>query len=235
MTDPTPSDWWARPIARAYFALAHRLRWCGRENVPRTGPAILAANHQSYFDPIAVSLAAGVPVLYVGLESYYRMPVVGHLMRAFGTIPIPAGSPGHRALSLMLNALSQGAICGIFPEGGRSTDGLFAELHDGVAMLALRTGAPVVPVTLCGAYDAWPIHRPLPRARHISVCFGEPLCAAGAPGDRDRRRITVEIMRRVANGFVPLGRPDMARACLRRLQHRTPEDSPKPPQSVTSP
>jgi len=206
-----------RPLVGAYFAVAHRLRWRGRENVPPTGPAILAANHQSFYDPVVISLAAGRPVVFLGDLYYYRMPVVGHLMRLFGTVPVEVGSAGPGAFRSMVRALRRGHTCGIFPEGGRSPDGLIARPRPGAAALALRTGAPLVPVTLSGAYAAWPLTRKLPRPAPIAVRFGEPMRPEGPSTRRRRREVLIELMLRIADGFRELGRPELARRSRRRV------------------
>ncbi len=212
-----PADRAGRGLAHAYFSLAHRLRWCGAENVPRTGPVILAANHQSFYDPVAICLAARRGVVYVGDEHYYHMPVVGYLMRLFGTIPVNVRSPSPAALAHVVRALRQGHVCGIFPEGARTPDGLIGRPQPGAAVLALRTGAPLVPVTVCGAYAAWPLTRRLPRPAPMAICFGEAMHVEGKSTRGRRWEILLELMLRIADGFRRLGRPDLARESRRRV------------------
>ncbi len=223
---------WTDRLARAlffpYFAAMHRFRWYGAENVPREGPAILAANHQSWYDPVLISMAASRRVIFLGWDYFCNMPVLGTLMRLAGTIPIDLDGPEPTALARMVRALQEGHVCGIFPEGGRTHDGLLEEPKEGAATLALRTGAPLVPVTICGAYGAWGRGRPLPRPAPISLCFGEPLhvrrrvdAPKATPHER-RREVTFELMSRIADGFARLGRPDVARACHERLRRLHP-------------
>jgi len=216
----TRTDALARAVAGPAFAMLHRLRCHGVEHVPREGPAILAANHQSFYDPILICLGARRHVAFLAWDYYYRHPLVGPLMRPFHPVPVDLDSPGPSALTGLLRALRQGCLCGIFPEGGRTPDGLLQEPQPGVGALALRSGALIIPVTISGAYRAWPRTRTLPRAAPISVYFGEPMRPSIPPGAsvaQRRRQITWQLMRRIAEGFGPLGRPDLAEACLRRL------------------
>jgi 1-acyl-sn-glycerol-3-phosphate acyltransferase len=221
MPDITPVDTIARRLSGAYFALAHRYRYFGAEHVPRAGPAILTANHQSFYDPVLIGLAVPRRVAFLGWEHFYNRPVVGTLMRMFGTVPVDLDAPGARAFATLLKVLERGGLCGIFPEGGRTHDGLITEPKSGVAALALRSGAPVIPVTISGAYRAWPRGRRLPSPEPIEVCFGEPVHLAEAYDARAERRLrreaTYEIMLRIADGFARFGRPDLASDSRRRL------------------
>ncbi len=216
-------DRMARGLLFPYLGLMHRLRWYGTENVPRTGPAVLAANHQSYYDPVLISFAAHRRVTFLGWDFFCKMPVLGTFMRLVGTIPVDLDAPEPGAIARMIRTLDQGGLCGIFPEGGRSADGLIAEPKPGVATLALRSGAPVVPVTVHGAHRAWPRGRALPVPAPISIYFGPPLHVEPWSGRRDeayqehRRQITYDIMLRIADGFARLGRPDLTHACRRKL------------------
>jgi len=219
---------WTDRIARAlffpYFAVMHRFRWYGAENIPRSGPAILAANHQSWYDPVLIGVAASRRVVFLGWDYFCNMPVLGTLMRLAGTIPVDLDEPEPTALARMARVLEQGRLCGIFPEGGRTQDGLFERPKEGAATLALRTGAPLIPVTICGAYRAWGRGRALPQPTPIALRFGAPLHvhrdADGTRADlhERRREVTFELMLRIADGFEELGRPDLARACREKLR-----------------
>jgi 1-acyl-sn-glycerol-3-phosphate acyltransferase len=214
----------ARGLFFPYLAVMHRFRWHGAENVPRSGPAILAANHQSWYDPVLIGLAAGRRVTFLGSDYFYNMPVLGTLMRLAGTVPVDPDEPEPTALARMIRALEEGRLCGIFPEGGRTHDGLFERPKGGAATLALRTGAPLIPVTICGAHHAWGRGHPLPRPTPISLCFGAPLRVhRHSDGTRAnlherRRELTFELMSKMADGFERLGRPDLASACYERLR-----------------
>lgn len=205
-----------RRVVSPYFSIVHRLRWCGRDRVPE-GPALLAANHQSFYDPVALGVAVDRIVIYMATTLYYNMPVVGWLMRLYGVVPVEERA-GPSSMSAMLKALEKGYLCGIFPEGRRSPDGALTEPHEGAAALALRAGVPLVPVTIAGAHEAWPMERPLPRPARISIYFGRPMSPEGKSTPQRRREVTRELMRRVAEGFDRLDRPDLAETSRQRLE-----------------
>jgi 1-acyl-sn-glycerol-3-phosphate acyltransferase len=213
----------ARLLVFPYFALVHRYRWYGVENVPTSGPAILAANHQSLLDPILISLAVKRRIVYIGWEYYCNWPILGPVMRLFETVPVDLDAPAPSSTARMLQALEQGRLCGIFPEAGRTFDGLLRDPKPGVALLALRSGAPIIPITIKGAYRAWPRGRRCPLISPISAYFGRPFRAnpgLGAQGPNEhelRRNLARKIMLRIADGFRKLGSPDFARACRERL------------------
>ena len=212
-------------IGYPYFALAHGLRWSGARNVPRRGPAIIAANHQSFYDPVMITLAANRWVTYIGLEQFFGYPVLGTLMRACGCLPVSEHPRVPGAYIGLARALRRGRVVGIFPEGGRSPDGLPEPPRPGVGALALSSGAPVIPVTILGAHEAWTPGRALPRSAPIRVAFGEPMRfgrdrAVPRSGTARREEVSFEIMLRVCEGFAALGRPDVARAARAKLLGR---------------
>ncbi|MGD2173760.1 MAG: lysophospholipid acyltransferase family protein [Candidatus Brocadiaceae bacterium] len=207
----------ARLVTHPYFAVAHRLRWEGQERVPLEGPAVLAANHQSFLDPVALGLALPRPIVFMGAAIYYRAPVVGPLMRLFRTVPVEEDAPGPSSIERMLGALQKGSLVGIFPEGQRTRDGLLGLPHEGVATLALRSGAPLIPATIAGAYAAWPVGRLSPRLASIRVYFGHPFRVEGESTRLRRREVTRDLMLRIADGFRLLGEPERAARSRRRL------------------
>ncbi|MHC5034975.1 MAG: lysophospholipid acyltransferase family protein, partial [Planctomycetota bacterium] len=144
------------------------------------------------------------------------------IMRAFDAVPVDVDTPAPSSLGMMLQALEEGRLCGIFPEGGRTFDGLLREPKPGVALLALRSGAPVIPVTIEGAYRAWPRGRHYPVPTRIRVYFGRPVdiapCDHQEGNNHDRRhKIACQIMLRIADGFEKLGAPQLAQASRRKL------------------
>jgi len=209
-----------RVVCPAYFALMHGVRWVGAENIPRTGPAIIAANHQSYYDPVIISLTVRRRIIFAGWDRFFRYPVLGYLLRSFSVVPVDVDAPGPSSYASLLRALRAGDLCGIFPEGGRTPDGMLQPPQPGVGALALATGAPVVPVTVHGAHRAWPLGNALPTPARIELFIGEPMTfrrCSGARSHERRAEITLAVMHRIADGFAKLGRPDLAQTTRRRL------------------
>ena len=176
----------------------------GRDNVPRTGPVILAANHLSFMDSFVIPLMSPRPVSFLAKAEYFDQPgLKGWLSRtcftAIGAVPVQRGA--HRAaqtaLEVALEVLADGRAFGIHPEGSRSRDGRIYRGRTGVGWLALASGAPVVPVAVLGTDRIQPVGARLPRFGRIAVRFGAPLLFPSPPSagsGRARRAVTDEIM-----------------------------------------
>ncbi|MBN6056871.1 1-acyl-sn-glycerol-3-phosphate acyltransferase [Nonomuraea sp. RK-328] len=170
----------------------------GAVHVPRTGPAILAANHLSVLDSFLLPALLPRPVTFVAKNEYFSgNPVAGWFMRLGNSLPIDRESA--HAAQTMLDAatevLESGELFGIHPEGTRSPDGRLYRGKIGVAWLALRTGAPVLPVALSGTEKVLPVGAKVPRPARIGIKIGAPMTFEGSHANaRDRRRVTDEIM-----------------------------------------
>lgn len=164
-----------------------RIRFEGVEHVPRTGPAVITPNHVSFMDPILVTIPVRRALHYMALEPFFRVRGLGTLMRWARAFPIQEGEPDNLAVRRALRVLRQGEALVIFPEGGRSPDGQLQPFRPGAFRLALATGAPVVPVTIVGAFEAWPAGRRLPRPGRIAITYHAPLDGSALPPDADRK------------------------------------------------
>ncbi len=154
----------------------------GRENIPKTGPVLLASNHLSFVDSIVIPLLAPRRVVFLAKSDYFtgrglRGTLMRWLFTAVGAVPIERGTAGAArvALDSALAILQDGLAFGIYPEGTRSRDGRLYRGRTGVAWLALTAGCPVVPVGLRGTQDIQPVGSRLPRVRKITIRFGKPL------------------------------------------------------------
>lgn len=173
---PSVLYYFCHRMARLFAVLYFRARFEKVERVPQTGPVILAANHQSLFDPCLVGISFKRRACFLARETLFRVPVLGWLIRKLGAFPVPRESAApRRALEVCVRVLELGRALVLFPEGTRTRDGRMQPLRRGVAQLAQRTGAPVVPVIIQGAHAAWPRERRLPRPGRIRITFGEPL------------------------------------------------------------
>lgn len=170
----------------------------GAARVPRSGPAILAANHLSVLDSFLLPALLPRHVTFAAKNEYFSgNPVSGWLMRLGGSLPTDRESA--HAAQAMLDAaaalLERGELFGIHPEGTRSPDGRLYRGKVGVAWLALKTGAPVLPVALSGTEKVLPLGAKVPRPAKIGITIGEPLTFKGDhTRARDRREVTDEIM-----------------------------------------
>ncbi|MGI5163418.1 lysophospholipid acyltransferase family protein [Spirillospora sp. CA-253888] len=176
----------------------------GLHHLPRTGPVILAANHLAFCDSFVLPLVVPRQVFFLGKHEYFTRPgTSGRAMAAFfrsvGAIAVDrsGGRAALAALDASAAVLERGEVFAIHPEGTRSPDGRLYRGRTGVARLALRTGAPVVPVGLVGTDRIQPRGRRLPRPGRIEVRLGAPMRFAGRGRESHRdvtRGVTDEIM-----------------------------------------
>jgi 1-acyl-sn-glycerol-3-phosphate acyltransferase len=157
--------------------LLYRPKAIGLENIP-DGPAIIAANHQSFLDDVLLPLV--VPrrkVVFLGKEEYFQKWYLRWFFKGAGVIPVrrEQSSASQAALDAGVGALREGKLIGIFPEGTRSPDGRLYRGKTGVARMALEARVPVVPVAIVGTYEAMPYHQKLPKAGRVEIRFGKPL------------------------------------------------------------
>jgi len=185
--------------------LGIRLHVDGRARLPRHGPAILAANHRSFLDSILLPLVVPRRITFVAKAGYFDNPKTAWFFRRVGQIPIrrEGGSSSERALASAIDVLRAGRLFGIYPEGTRTRDGLLHRGHTGVARLALRTGAPIIPIGLVGTDDVQPVDARFPRLfRQVTIRFGEPIEADRyANRDADHlafRELADEVMYEIA-------------------------------------
>jgi len=171
--------WW---LLRCQFALLHRLTIHGRENLPKSFPFVLVANHASHMDALILTAAlpwwlrAGTSPLAAG-DVFFESPVRG-AFAAFllGALPVWRKKHTGRAFQELRQRLLEGR-CGyvLFPEGTRSRDGQMQTFKPGVGMLVAGTSVPVVPCYLDGCFTAFPPGATLPCRKRIAMRVGQPL------------------------------------------------------------
>jgi 1-acyl-sn-glycerol-3-phosphate acyltransferase len=167
-----------RAVFGPVFKLAFRLKARGGEHVPREGPAILAANHASFLDPILVGICARRPVRFLVANDFYRDPRLHTALRWLGAIPVGGDAGLIRSFRHIGEVLGRGGLLGIFPEGGITRDGAMRPFRPGAAVMALRLGVPLVPVHIAGTFEALPRHAKWPRFVPVTVRFGTPIPVA---------------------------------------------------------
>ena len=148
----------------------------GRENVPKDGGLIVASNHLNNADPPFIALALGRPPIFMAKKEMLELPIAGPLFRAWGTFPVRRGEADLGAIREATSVVDRGELLLMFPEGTRSRDARLAKGHPGTGLIALRTGAPVLPVAISGSEVAkWPAIFVKPRSvPQIKVVIGRP-------------------------------------------------------------
>jgi 1-acyl-sn-glycerol-3-phosphate acyltransferase len=193
--------WMVKAVLTPLLRLLYRVRVEGKEHMPRRGAVILAANHRSFMDSLFLPLVVARRVTFVAKAEYFDSKKTSWFFRGVGQIPIrrEGGSASEGALAAATDVLGSGQIFGIYPEGTRTRDGLLHRGHTGVARLAVRTGAPIVPVGLIGTDEIQATHSKLPKFfLPVTIRFGEPIRPEHYQGREDDslvlRTITDEVM-----------------------------------------
>jgi 1-acyl-sn-glycerol-3-phosphate acyltransferase len=170
------------PVARAVLTPPFRFLWRihvhGTENIPTDGPAIMCPNHTSVIDSFFLPVSLPRRITFVGKAEYLDDWKTKYLFPAIGMIPIDrgGGSASQRALDTAAGVLERGELFGIYPEGTRARDGRLHKGHTGPARLAMRTGAPIVPVGIKGTRDIQPPDAKFPKPfRSAEIHFGRPI------------------------------------------------------------
>lgn len=159
-----------RSIARLFFFLLG-LKFEGIHNLPERGPVIIASNHLSNWDPIVVATVLNRRIHYMGKVELFGNPLMAALMRNLEVIPVKRGEANRAAIKDALAVLGENQVLGIFPEGARNTTGEELKAQSGVAMLAIKSGAPVLPVACIGTNR----NLPLGWVKPLRVRVGPPL------------------------------------------------------------
>ena len=199
----SPFDCWYRlgqALSRVFIPTFGSIRVTGRRRVPPDGPLIIVANHQSNADPPVMVYAIPRAIFFVAKRSLFRGPVVSYLLRAVHVYPVDRDGRDLAALRWAQGTLGAGKALLIFPEGTRSP-GALRKATDGLAYLALSSGAPILPVGITGTERIRGMFRIAFHFRRLRVTIGEPFTLPRAEGPLDRAQLqaaTDEVMGRIA-------------------------------------
>jgi putative phosphoserine phosphatase / 1-acylglycerol-3-phosphate O-acyltransferase len=194
-----------RTLTRPEFFPGVKFRIEGVENVPRTGAVIIASNHRSYFDPLAIGLAiakAGRNGRFMGKKEVFDAPIVGQFAKAMGAIRVDRGTGSDAPLKEAAKALDGGEVVVILPEGtiprGEAFFDPILKGKKGTARLAAMTGASIVPLGIWGTEKVWPRSSKVPSLlrfndpHEVILRFGPPVALASSPADSDERSIAAD-------------------------------------------
>lgn len=155
----------ARALLRLLYRFLFRLEAKRKDYVPKEGGVVLCSNHISLLDPPAIGIMLDRKVRFMAKAELFNVPVLGKIINGLGAFPVKRGGVGKETIRTAFNLLRDGDIMGIFPEGTRNTDGAVAA-KKGAAMIALKSGAAVVPVAVIGEYKLF---------RKTKVVYGPPI------------------------------------------------------------
>lgn len=178
-------------LLRVLYFVLFRLEVSGKENVPPTGPLILMINHIDAMDPFIVVGVFPRAVTPMSKIEVFSLPLIGILARAYGAFPIRRGQVDKQAIRRSFEVLQEGDVLLIAPEGTRSPTHSLQRGKEGMALIAARTGAPIIPVGVIGTQDAARYWRQLRRAP-VRIVIGEPFRLD--PGGQQLRRPVLRTM-----------------------------------------
>lgn len=191
------STWFFRPgaaIAGLLLQLVGGARVEGSQNVPRAGAYIMVANHNSLADPPilgwTVGFKLGRVVYFMAKDEMRRWPIIGWLADRAGVFFVRRGEGDRAAQRLALQLLADGKPIAVFPEGTRSRDGHLTPMRGGATLLAMRSGALLVPVGISGSHRIFPGGTRFPHRANVSVRIGQPFHLPHVPTGRlDRQAL----------------------------------------------
>ncbi len=211
-------EWFYHPGA-AVIGFVSRLLWGARiegiEHLPRTGPFILVCNHCSNVDPLMMGWASGHQVgrivHFMAKIEMRGWPVIGWLATQAGVYFVRRGERDRGAQKFSLETLAAGEPIAIFPEGTRSRNGRLKEGKPGTALIAMRSGAPIVPAAISGTHRIFPGGSRWPRASRVRVRYGEPFSLPYQPTGRLDREGMAEGTERIMSAIEVLLPEDQRR------------------------
>jgi 1-acyl-sn-glycerol-3-phosphate acyltransferase len=193
--------WISWKISWFFTHLVCRYRVSGIEHMPQTGPLLIVANHLSWYDPLLIGVILPRRLWFCAKVELFSWPVIGWACKRTGQIPVRRGKVDRASLEKALAYLREGRAVVIFPEGKVEKHGRMIEAHTGIAMLALRSGATLLPIAHTDVrqqLNGWP-NRYFPRCYvRIGAPF-TPQVPAGLSHREELRYITQDVMGRIAS------------------------------------
>lgn len=171
-------------VVRPLLHLFYQEKIYGAENVPLTSNLIVVSNHASDFDPLIVGSCMGRPVAFMAKEELFSIPVISQAIQAFGAYPVKRGAGDRAAIRSAIDSINKGWATGIFLQGTRTLDGKITDPKLGAAMIAAKTKAPFLPVSVWGTETIFPKGAKFPKLfQPVTVRIGELI---PAPDSSDR-------------------------------------------------
>ncbi len=197
----------ARLLLRLLFRLLTRWEVKGIENLPESGPLVVAFNHLAHLDAPLLVATLPWPLEGIALADLYHVPVTGQFLRLYGAIPVHRDEFDREVIRRGLEVLATGKVLALAPEARMSRTGALERARHGAAYFALRSRAPILPLAITGTERAYSEWKRLRRPR-LTVNIGRPFTpppyeSKGEARRRQLEEVTEEIMRRIAELLPP--------------------------------
>jgi len=160
-----------RFLAHWVLVIYFRGRVFGLRNVPAEGPVVLACNHQSFFDPVSVTMALYREGNYMARDTLFRNPLFKRFIESLNAFPVKRGAADVTAVKEMLRRLNDGRVVVVFPEAMRTRDGSISPINANAMAVAKKAGAAIVPTVIDGAFEAWPRDQLLPAPKRMYISY----------------------------------------------------------------
>jgi 1-acyl-sn-glycerol-3-phosphate acyltransferase len=193
-----PWYWFVKATLTLLFKGLFSLRVEGREHEPPRGAVLAVCNHASAIDPPIAGAALRRQAWYMAKEELLKTPVLGLLLRSIGVFPVRRGEADRQSIRIALQTLAKGRVLIMFPEGTRSIDGRLRPPEPGAAMLALRSGAIVLPMAVIGSHKAMPKGARAPKRVPVLVRLGPAMTVPRHEGRIDRPTLEAWSRRMIA-------------------------------------
>jgi 1-acyl-sn-glycerol-3-phosphate acyltransferase len=198
-----PYYWFCYNLIRLGGRIFFRVRVLNRDRMINRGPVIIAANHASYLDPPFVGAASDRAIFFLARKTLLDGAFFGWLLPKLNVVPVDQEGNDRSALKALIRILKKGEAVLVFPEGERTTDGNLQAALPGLGFVIAKTLAPVVPVRVFGAYDAWPRGGKI-RFRPITIVVGEPMHFTAADLKSGGKEIYARMSQKVMDSIAAL-------------------------------
>jgi 1-acyl-sn-glycerol-3-phosphate acyltransferase len=202
-----PLYWFCRASAALVARTAFSYRAFGQENIVEDGPAIMAANHQSYMDPPLIGITCRNELYYMARKTLFEKKLLGPLISRVNAFPVDLSRGDLTAVRTIINLLKDGHRTVIFPEGTRSRDGKIQPARPGIGMIIAKTLVPVVPMRIFGSFEAWPKGGKI-RPHRVTVVVGKPMRFSNEDLSGSSREAYQSISERVLATIAAIEKPD---------------------------
>ena len=188
-----------RNIFVLLMTIVFRWRVTGRENIPPAGPVIVASNHISNFDPFVVGSALHRPVHFMAKEELFANPILSAIIKYLGAFPVRRGASDRNAIRMAINLLEEGKVVGLFPEGTRSKTGTLNQAEPGLAMIAAKAGATIIPAAIIGTNRVFKAGHGLSR---FEIHFGNPIVVPKGKASKEELDTITTLMMKEISGLI---------------------------------